>query len=198
MTTSIHGDLVATGHGAAVGVVHGNLNLHPPPPRPAPVVPRQLPAAPALFAGRSAELAGLDRVLTATAAPADPAGAGQGATVLVSAIGGAGGIGKTWLALAWAHRRLERFPDGQLFVDLRGFSPAGEPVRGFLDALEVDPRRIPPPTSTPRPRSTAAWWPGGGCSSCWTTPPPASRSCRCCPARRPARCWSPAVTSWPR
>ncbi|ROP35727.1 putative ATPase [Saccharothrix texasensis] len=69
--------------------------------------------------------------------------------MLVSAIGGAGGIGKTWLALAWAHRHLERFPDGQLFVDLHGFSPASAPtepsaaVRGFLDALEVDPGRIP-------------------------------------------------------
>ncbi|MFD7658820.1 NB-ARC domain-containing protein [Actinosynnema sp. NPDC059797] len=131
------------------GVVHGDVSLHAAPLPPAPVVPRQLPAAPASFAGRSAELARLDRVLTATTAPADPAGARQGATVLVSAIGGAGGIGKTWLALAWAHRRLERFPDGQLFVDLHGFSPTGESVRpamavrGFLDALEVDPNRIP-------------------------------------------------------
>ncbi|KOX33975.1 hypothetical protein ADK67_04820, partial [Saccharothrix sp. NRRL B-16348] len=131
------------------GAVHGDVSLHAAPLPPAPVVPRQLPAAPALFAGRSAELARLDRVLTATTAPADPAGAGQGATVLVSAIGGVGGIGKTWLALAWAHRHLERFPDGQLFVDLRGFSPTGESVgpavavRGFLDALGVEANRIP-------------------------------------------------------
>ncbi|GAB2740583.1 ATP-binding protein [Amycolatopsis magusensis] len=163
MTTSIHGDLVATDHGAAVGVVHGNLNLHPPPPRPAPVIPRQLPAAPGLFTGRTAELARLDRALThpatrqgpgtdaresTTAAP-DTGPAGAGTTVLVSAIGGAGGIGKTWLALAWAYRHLERFPDGQLFVDLHGFSPTDDPVqpatavRGFLDALGVDPDRIP-------------------------------------------------------
>ncbi|MFE2754033.1 ATP-binding protein [Actinosynnema sp. NPDC059335] len=131
------------------GAVHGDLTLHAAPLPPAPVLPRQLPAAPGLFAGRSAELARLDRVLTATTAPADPAGAGQGATVLVSAIGGAGGVGKTWLALAWAHRHLDRFPDGQLFVDLHGFSPTGESVRpavavrGFLDALGVDPNRIP-------------------------------------------------------
>ncbi|MBB5957181.1 tetratricopeptide (TPR) repeat protein/DNA-binding transcriptional ArsR family regulator [Saccharothrix tamanrassetensis] len=127
-----------------------------------PVVPRQLPAAPGLFAGRVVELAGLDRALAAAAqegrdiavrgqVAADPPGdlPVAGATVVVSAIGGAGGIGKTWLALAWAHRHLDRFPDGQLFVDLRGFSPAGEPmesgvaVRGFLDALGVDPGRIP-------------------------------------------------------
>ncbi|MCR6488374.1 tetratricopeptide repeat protein [Amycolatopsis sp. OK19-0408] len=163
MTTSIHGDLVATDRGAAVGVVHGNLNLHPPPPRPAPPIPRQLPAAPGLFTGRTTELARLDRALSDAAAPQGPGTdtpeptaaapttgpAAVGATVLVSAIGGAGGIGKTWLALAWAHRHLERFPDGQLFVDLHGFSPTDEPVqpatavRGFLDALGVDANRIP-------------------------------------------------------
>jgi len=125
--------------------------------RAASVVPRQLPAAPGLFAGRVAELAGLDRVLTAApdgrdAAVRGPASADlsvAGAAVMVSAIGGAGGIGKTWLALAWAHRHLDRFPDGQLFVDLHGFSPVGVPmasgvaVRGFLDTLGVDPGRIP-------------------------------------------------------
>ncbi len=115
-----------------------------PVPETASAIARQLPAAPGLFTGRTAELARLDRALTHAAAPQ-----GQGATVLVSAIGGAGGVGKTWLALAWAYRHLGRFPDGQLFVDLRGFSPAGEPVqpavavRGFLDALGVEANRIP-------------------------------------------------------
>ncbi|PSL55851.1 DNA-binding SARP family transcriptional activator [Saccharothrix carnea] len=102
--------------------------------------PRQLPAAPAPFVGRHEELDGLDAALDAS---------GQAATVVISALAGAGGIGKTWLALHWAHRHTDRFPDGQLFVDLRGFSPEGEPmnpavaVRGFLDALGVDPGRIP-------------------------------------------------------
>ncbi|MEU4444683.1 tetratricopeptide repeat protein [Actinosynnema sp. NPDC050801] len=101
---------------------------------------RQLPAAPAPFVGRREELDRLDAALDA---------AGQAATVLISAIGGAGGIGKTWLALHWAHRNADRFPDGQLFVDLRGFSPDSEPmepsvaVRGFLDALGVAPDRVP-------------------------------------------------------
>ncbi|MBE8516833.1 tetratricopeptide repeat protein [Amycolatopsis sp. H6(2020)] len=97
-----------------------------------PVPPRQLPAAPALFVGRQDELDRLDAVL----APAD-------GTAPVSAISGAGGIGKTWLALRWAHRNRDRFPDGQLFVDLHGFSPAEQPARpvdvlgGFLEALGV-------------------------------------------------------------
>ncbi|MEU4765644.1 tetratricopeptide repeat protein [Actinosynnema sp. NPDC023794] len=143
------------------GVVH-EVNLHAPPPTPAAVVPRQLPAAPGPFTGREAELDRLDRALAPTGLDeAATASHGHvsadrlagppvaGAAVMVSAIGGAGGIGKTWLALTWAHRHLERFPDGQLFVDLHGFSPAGDPtepaaaVRGFLDALEVDPGRIP-------------------------------------------------------
>ncbi len=123
----------------------------------APSVPRQLPAAPRLFTGRVPELAELDRTLTTaagfTAAPDGGSGAASPAgpaTVVISAIGGAGGIGKTWLALTWANRWVERFPDGQLFVDLRGFSPAGKPmapgeaVRWFLDALGVDPARLPP------------------------------------------------------
>ncbi|MEV0682012.1 tetratricopeptide repeat protein [Actinosynnema sp. NPDC050436] len=103
-------------------------------------VPRQLPAAPAPFVGRDDEAARIDHAL---------GGPGAAGTVLISAIGGAGGIGKTWLALHWAHRHAERFPDGQLFVDLCGFSPTGEPLpstealRGFLDGLGVDPGRVP-------------------------------------------------------
>ncbi len=99
-------------------------------PRLAEPVPRQLPAAPTPFTGRARDLAALD--------PAAP--------LLV--ITGAGGIGKTWLALHWAHTRT--FPDGQLFANLRGFDPAGEPLdpdtalRGFLDALGVAPASMPP------------------------------------------------------
>ncbi|MFF4509300.1 ATP-binding protein [Streptomyces sp. NPDC001401] len=104
-------------------------------------VPRQLPAPPAPFVGRHDELDRLDAALRS--------GSGAASTVVISAIAGAGGVGKSWLALHWAHRNADRFPDGQLFVDLRGFSPDSDPmdpavaVRGFLDALGVEPGRIP-------------------------------------------------------
>jgi tetratricopeptide (TPR) repeat protein len=101
--------------------------------------PRQLPAAPIGFVGRIDQLGALDRALTAT----DDGEPGRGATAVISAIGGTGGIGKTWLALTWAYHNLHRFPDGQLSVDLRGFSP-GDPrtatdvLANFLAALGVD------------------------------------------------------------
>ncbi|WP_329072718.1 AfsR/SARP family transcriptional regulator [Amycolatopsis sp. NBC_01480] len=106
---------------------------------PGTATPRQLPAAPGVFAGRRAELDRLDEVL----------GRPGGGSVAVAAITGPGGIGKTWLALRWAHRHAHRFPDGQLFVDLRGYGPDGTPmdppdaVRGFLDALCAKPGRVP-------------------------------------------------------
>ena len=113
------------------------------PGRPAPPdgVTYRLPAAPALFTGRTHELAELDAAL-------DERSRAEGSPP-ICAIGGMGGIGKTWLALQWAHRHLDRFPDGQLYVDLRGFDPVGRPmdpataVRGFLEALGVAPPAIP-------------------------------------------------------
>jgi DNA-binding SARP family transcriptional activator/tetratricopeptide (TPR) repeat protein len=107
------------------------------------VTPRQLPAAPAQFVGRRTELERLDAAL-APPPGVTTEGEADGGVVLISAIGGAGGIGKTWLALHWAHRHLDRFSDGQLFVDLHGFSPSEQPARpidvlgGFLEALGVD------------------------------------------------------------
>ncbi|PPK65419.1 BTAD domain-containing putative transcriptional regulator [Actinokineospora auranticolor] len=110
-------------------------------PERAATVPRQLPGPPAPFVGRAAATTRLDELLSA---PREPGG-----TVLVAAIGGIGGIGKTWLALHWAHHNLDRFPDGQLYADLRGFDPTSDPVspssalRGFLDALGVAPDAVP-------------------------------------------------------
>ncbi|MFI0730030.1 BTAD domain-containing putative transcriptional regulator [Streptomyces sp. NPDC021225] len=105
-------------------------------------VPRQLPAPPPAFTGRARELLRLSEVC-------DVRAEAGGETVVISAIGGIGGVGKTWLAVRWAHENTARFPDGQLYVNLRGFDPSAEPVptavavRGFLDALGVAPDSIP-------------------------------------------------------
>ncbi|MBL1068037.1 tetratricopeptide repeat protein [Streptomyces sp. 7-21] len=104
-------------------------------------VPRQLPLAPMAFIGRDPMLSVLDKELGAGRASHTP-------SVPICVVTGQGGIGKTWLALRWAHDNADLFPDGQLYLDLRGFAPFGEPaspetaVRGFLDALgaeRVDP-----------------------------------------------------------
>jgi DNA-binding SARP family transcriptional activator/tetratricopeptide (TPR) repeat protein len=106
-----------------------------------PPVPRQLPAPPAVFVGRADELAALDVALDRQNH--------RGRPIAISAVGGCGGIGKTCLALHWSHRNLDRFPDGQLYANLRGFHETADPVapaatiRGFLDALGVDPRSVP-------------------------------------------------------
>jgi tetratricopeptide (TPR) repeat protein len=122
-------------------------NPYPPEPgawlsrAPEVAVPRQLPGAVRGFAGREVELGALSALLDQAAE--------TGGAVVISAIGGTAGIGKTALALTWAHQVAARFPDGQLYVNLRGFDPAGAPaspaevVRGFLDAFEVPAGRIP-------------------------------------------------------
>ncbi|GAA1294147.1 ATP-binding protein [Saccharothrix xinjiangensis] len=138
----MHGGVTAYPGGTAAGNVTGGLHVHPPPPRPPTPIPRQLGPRPAGFVGRVDQLAALDRALTGSPVARDDA-AGVGGTAVISAIGGTGGIGKTWLAQTWAHRNLHRFPDGHLAVDLRGFSP-GDPrhpvdvLGDFLDALGVD------------------------------------------------------------
>jgi DNA-binding SARP family transcriptional activator len=96
-------------------------------------VPAQLPPAVPSFAGRERELAELDAVRSG-----------------IAVLSGTAGVGKTALAVHWAHRVTDLFPDGQLYVNLRGFDPGGsvtgsaEAVRGFLDALGVPPEKIPP------------------------------------------------------
>jgi DNA-binding SARP family transcriptional activator/tetratricopeptide (TPR) repeat protein/DNA-binding XRE family transcriptional regulator len=106
-----------------------------------PVVPHQLPAPAPHFAGRAAELSALDGMLGQ--ADREPG------TVVITAVGGTAGVGKTVLAVHWAHRIAGRFPDGQLYVNLRGYGPSRGPVApaeaisGFLDALRVPPERIP-------------------------------------------------------
>jgi tetratricopeptide (TPR) repeat protein/transcriptional regulator with XRE-family HTH domain len=81
--------------------------------------PAQLPAGTRAFCGRRAELA------TLTGWRDDGA---AGDSMVIVAIGGAAGVGKTALALRWAHQIKSSFPDGQLYVDLQGFGPSGQPV----------------------------------------------------------------------
>jgi len=112
-----------------------------PPGRP---VPAQLPADVPAFTGRAAELAELTALL-----PTGPRmSTMDDAPVLISAVSGMGGVGKTALAVRWAHRIRRQFPDGQLFIDLRGYDPeqpvsAAAALARFLTALGLSSSDIP-------------------------------------------------------
>ena len=117
--------------------VHHDGDAPPPPP----AVPRQLPGRARHFTGRADELAGLSRLLSQAAAERPGA-------VVISAIGGTAGVGKTELAVHWAHQVAGNFPDGQLHVNLRGYDPAHpvpakDALAGFLRALGVPSQDIP-------------------------------------------------------
>jgi DNA-binding SARP family transcriptional activator/tetratricopeptide (TPR) repeat protein len=104
------------------------------------VVPQELPAGVRHFTGRAGELAALTRLL-------DEPAKGLG-VVVISAIGGTAGVGKTALAVHWAHQVAGRFPDGQLYVNLRGYDPdrpmaAADALAGLLSALGVPGADIP-------------------------------------------------------
>jgi hypothetical protein len=104
-----------------------------------PLVPRQLPGTVRHFTGRTAELDALDALLA-------EASGGRGAAI--SVISGTAGVGKTALAVRWADQVAAQFPDGQLYVNLRGYDP-GRPVSaaaalaGFLRALGVPGPAVP-------------------------------------------------------
>jgi len=99
--------------------------------------PAQLPGDVDAFTGRVGELAALDKL----AHPAGPAG-------MVICVSGTAGVGKTALAVHWARRVRAAFPDGQLYVNLRGYDPgrpvpAGDALAGFLRALGLPGQDIP-------------------------------------------------------
>ncbi|HEX6340637.1 AfsR/SARP family transcriptional regulator [Umezawaea sp.] len=103
-------------------------------------IPKQLPAEPAGFTGRTAQLSTLDDLLLDRER--------TGGAVTIAAISGTAGVGKTALAVHWAHRVRDRFPDGQLYANLRGHTPgpAATPVEvlaQFLSALGVPAERVP-------------------------------------------------------
>jgi tetratricopeptide (TPR) repeat protein len=135
----LHEQILA-GDGALVTVPPGPAAAGGSAPAAGVVVPRQLPPAVRSFVGRQAELCLLDELAGQAGGPG---------TVVISTIGGTAGVGKTALALQWAHQVAHRFPDGQLYVNMRGFDPSGTPgtptevIRRFLDALGVPPAQIP-------------------------------------------------------
>ena len=129
---AVHAQILADNHARV---------LAPPRQLPEVPVPQQLPAAVAGFTGRDAELTALDALL------AEPP-AGTLPTMLITAIGGTAGVGKTALAVHWAHHAAGWFPDGQLYVNLRGYDPdepvaVAEALAGFLQALGVPGQQIP-------------------------------------------------------
>ncbi|MBE1493211.1 tetratricopeptide (TPR) repeat protein [Amycolatopsis lexingtonensis] len=122
-------------------------------PSPGRVVPRQLPAAVRDFTGRAVHLTALDALIPTALDWNDSESRLErdrldAQAVVITAVDGAGGIGKTTLALHWAHRIQDRFQDGTLHVNLRGYGP-GAPVTpsdalsGFLRALGIAARAIP-------------------------------------------------------
>ncbi|MFE7931319.1 BTAD domain-containing putative transcriptional regulator [Streptomyces sp. NPDC057456] len=122
--------------------------LLPPPPTPSrpreSIVPAELPRDTPGFAGRIGELARLQALLPPEQEPQ------TANTVVISAIGGAAGIGKTALAVHWAHQVRDRFPDGQLYVNLHGFDHDRQPLEPdealelLLRSLGLTASEIPP------------------------------------------------------
>ncbi|HKT00475.1 MAG TPA: tetratricopeptide repeat protein, partial [Rugosimonospora sp.] len=115
---------------------------------PVPPVPAQLPLAVAGFTGREHELARLDKLLAEVASEAGTGGGRLPAPVGIFGVSGTAGVGKTALAIQWAHRVAARFPDGQLYVNLRGYDPeqpvpAADALAGFLRAFGVSGQDIP-------------------------------------------------------
>jgi DNA-binding SARP family transcriptional activator/DNA-binding XRE family transcriptional regulator len=106
------------------------------------VVPRQLPARVRHFVGRDDELKALTRAV-------DAAG-GEDGLVSIAVISGSAGVGKSALALHWAHQNAHAFPDGQIYIDLGGSDRADPPlspaaaIRSVIDALGVPAHVVPP------------------------------------------------------
>jgi DNA-binding SARP family transcriptional activator len=155
--TEIHQQVLATdpaldgpAESAAVTLVpheEPSLETHQTrPSQPAVRTPAQLPPEPAGFTGRAAELRRLHAMLPVTSSTADQASATGPAVAVIT---GTAGVGKTTLAIRFARQAASRFPDGQLYLNLRGFDPSGSPtdpadaLRYFFEVLAVPPRQVP-------------------------------------------------------
>jgi tetratricopeptide (TPR) repeat protein len=124
------------------GEVHGGIHVHhtnrPFPP------PYQLPLSSPGFVNREADLRNLDEAVVAISSDSER----DRRTVVVSAVSGPPGVGKTAFAVHWAHRARDYFPDGVLYVDMQGFGPAAPlspegALDAFLRALDIPPDGIP-------------------------------------------------------
>lgn len=122
-----------------IGEVQGGVHLYRDQLSSSPLTPRQLPGTIPSFIGREADLAKLDDL-------ADRRISGRSATIGI--VTGSPGVGKTALAVHWAQRERARFPDGDLYFDLHGYSPgpsftANDALSAFLLALDVPGKKIP-------------------------------------------------------
>lgn len=136
-------------HALYLQILRADPNLLVDPEKPAPATvpdlahapPAQLPSGPARFSGRVKELGRMDELL--------PVAGRNATTTVIASVHGMAGVGKTALALHWAHRVASRFPDGQVYLNLRGFDPSGaalepgEALRLFFDAFAVPSGQIP-------------------------------------------------------
>ncbi len=160
-------------------------HLAPPGGPPRSVIPRQLPADIADFAGRRDVVARMGQVLAPDSVPDGPA-----RTMPVALLTGMSGVGKTALAVHVAHLLAGQFPDGQLFIQLQAgdAQPVGpdQALERCLRAIGVAPSALPSGSAS-WPRCTGACWRRGGSWSSSTTPRRCPRSCRCCRAAPTAR-----------
>jgi tetratricopeptide (TPR) repeat protein/DNA-binding SARP family transcriptional activator len=119
-------------------------------------VPSQLPADVFGFTGRAVEIGMLDRLLPAAPEAQDQTAqtsrpgqrAGPPTEVTICVVCGTAGVGKTAVSVHWAHRVVEGFPEGQIYIDLRGYDPdqpmsTGDALTRLLDALGVPPADVP-------------------------------------------------------
>ncbi|MFF2518970.1 BTAD domain-containing putative transcriptional regulator [Streptomyces sp. NPDC058086] len=126
---------------ADVALTTPPASTHPPQQAPLQTTPAQLPVDLPAFVGRAAQLAQVDLMLDGDD--------GMPAHVGVAVITGMAGVGKSTFAVHWAHRVASRFPDGQLYINLRGFDPSGLPVspdralRTVLESFGSEPISLP-------------------------------------------------------
>ena len=161
--------------------VAGNLHQQP---RPVLLALHQLPPAISDFTGRTAEIARLIDLLTAPTSSSLT-------SVTILAVSGMGGVGKSALVIYVANQLADRFPDSQLYLNLRGgegtpLDPS-EALASLLGTLGVA-ADVVPRDSMAAPRSTAPCWPTSGCSCCSTTLTTRCRCSRSFPIIRDAPC----------